>query len=91
MSGAPGYGSVDYALGTGAVNEPVRDLECSAVGADVFSNAEHARIALHLFPDSLADGFEVSHGWHWMSLAKAAEPVVIARAPCFFLSLTIHR
>ena len=67
-----GNGRIDDALDAEAVNEAVGDVERAAVDPDVFSDAEHARIALHLFPDSLADGFEVGHGRHGRSLAFSA-------------------
>ena len=42
----------------------VGDLECAAVDADVFAEDEHAFVALHLFPDSLADRFNVGGEGH---------------------------
>ena len=50
---------VDDPLGTEAVNEAVGDFEGAAVDADVFADAEDGGVALHFFPDSLADGFEI--------------------------------
>src|SRR5437763_3440147 len=49
-----------------AVDEAVGNLEGTAVDADIFAEAEDSRIALHFFPDTLADGFEISklrHGY----------------------------
>src|SRR5260370_23395069 len=57
--GRLGDGRVDDALGAEAVDETVGDFEGAAVNADVFAEAEDGRIAVHFFPDSLADGFEV--------------------------------
>src|SRR5579872_5294272 len=59
-----GDGRVDDALGTEAVDESVGDFEGATVDADVFAEAEDRRVMFHFFPDSLADGFEVSklHG-----------------------------
>src|ERR1035438_9082303 len=57
-------GSVDHALGSEAIDEAVGDLESAAVDADIFAEAEDGRIALHFFPDSLANGFEVGDGRH---------------------------
>src|SRR5215467_2716730 len=52
-------GSIDDAFGAEAVDESVGDFERAAVNADVFAETENGGIALHFFPDSLADGFEV--------------------------------
>ena len=57
--GGFGDGSVDDALGAEAVDESVGDFEGAAVDADVFAEAEDGWVAVHFFPDSLADGFEV--------------------------------
>ena len=62
--GRLGDGRVDDALGAKAVDEAVGDFERAAVDADVFANAEDGRIALHLLPDSLADGFEIGECGH---------------------------
>ena len=59
-NGGLGDGRVDDALGAEAVDETVGDFESPAVDADVFAEAEDSWIAVHFFPDSLADGFEVS-------------------------------
>src|SRR2546421_60473 len=53
-------GRVDDALGTEAVDESVRDFEGATVNADVFAETEDSGVVFHFFPDSLADGFEVS-------------------------------
>src|SRR5208282_1179022 len=55
---------VDHALGAEAVDEAVGDFESAAVDADVLAQAEDAWVALHLLPDSLADGFEVGGEGH---------------------------
>ena len=57
--GGLGDGRVDDALGAEAVDESVGDFEGAAVDADVFAEAEDGGVAVHFFPDSLADGFEV--------------------------------
>ena len=57
--GGLGDGRVDDALGAEAVDETVGDFERAAVDADVFAEAEDGGVAVHFFPDSLADGFEV--------------------------------
>src|SRR5579872_462485 len=51
---------VDDALGAEAVDETVGDFEGSAINTDVFAETEDSWVAVHFFPDSLADGFEVS-------------------------------
>src|SRR6516164_4522931 len=56
--------SIDHAFGSKAVDEAVGDLESAAVNADVFSDAKDDGIALHLFPDALADCLEVGNGCH---------------------------
>src|SRR5579863_4050533 len=58
--GRLGDGRVDNALRAEAVDETVSDFKGAAVNADVFAQAEDGGIAVHFFPDSLADGFEVS-------------------------------
>ena len=57
--GGFGDGRVDDALGAEAIDESVGDFEGAAVDADVFAEAEDGGVAVHFFPDSLADGFEV--------------------------------
>ena len=37
----------------------VGDFERAAVNADVFAEAEDGGVAVHFFPDSLANGFEI--------------------------------
>src|SRR5215472_102749 len=56
--------SIDHAFGSEAIDEAVGDLESAAVDADVFSDAKDGGIALHLFPDALADCLEVGNGCH---------------------------
>src|SRR4051812_10833303 len=55
---------IDHAFGSEAVDQALSNFERAAVHADVFANTEHGRVALHLFPDSLADSFEVGDRWH---------------------------
>src|ERR1700683_1507640 len=57
--GRLGDGRVDDALRTEAVDETVGDLKSSAINSDVFAETENGGVAVHFFPDSLADGFEV--------------------------------
>src|SRR5271166_3412647 len=57
--GGLGDGRVNDTLGAEAVDETVGDFERAAVDADVFAEAEDGGVAVHFFPDSLADGFEV--------------------------------
>src|SRR6266849_4912191 len=57
--GGLGDGRVDDALGAEAVDKTVGDFESAAVNADVFAEAEDRGVAVHFFPDSLSDGFEV--------------------------------
>jgi len=56
--------SIDDALGAKAINESVGDFERATVDTDVFADTEDARVALHLLPDTLADGFEVGDHGH---------------------------
>jgi hypothetical protein len=46
------------------VNEPLGDLERSAIHPDVFTYAKDSGIALHLFPDAFADCFEICNSGH---------------------------
>src|SRR5258708_6838204 len=55
---------VDHALGSESVDEAIGDLECSAVDTDVLAQTKDGWLALHLFPDSLADGFEIGGDGH---------------------------
>jgi hypothetical protein len=57
--GRLGDGRIDDALGAEAVDETVGDFERTAINADVFAEAEDGWVAVHFFPDSLADGFEI--------------------------------
>src|SRR5581483_3728601 len=59
-----GDGRIDHALRAEAVDESVGDLEGTAVDADVFANAEHRGIPLHLLPDPLANRFQISDRCH---------------------------
>ena len=62
-----GNGRIDDALGTEAIDEAVGDLEGTTVDTNVFADAEDGWVALHFFPDSLADGFEIGEGRHGAS------------------------
>ena len=66
-----GDGRVDDTLGAEAVDETIGDFECAAINADVFAEAEDRGVAVHFFPDSLADGFEVGE-LHSVCLARAS-------------------
>ena len=55
---------IDDPLGTEAVDEPLGNLESAAINADVFADAEDGGIALHFFPDALADRFEIGDRCH---------------------------
>src|SRR5438445_6007004 len=46
------------------MDESVGHFERAAIDADVLADAEDRRVALHLFPDPLADGFEIGDLWH---------------------------
>src|SRR5258708_28211126 len=59
-----GDGRVDHARGPEAVNNAVGNFERPAVDADIFADAEYRGIAFHLFPDSLADGFQIGELRH---------------------------
>src|SRR5438067_13663412 len=48
---------IDHALFAEVIDQSVSNFERTAVSADVFTNHEHSRVALHLFPDALADCF----------------------------------
>src|SRR5215469_18207432 len=63
-NGHLGDRSIDHAFGSEAIDEAVGDLESAAVDTDVFSDAKDGGIALHLFPDALADCLEVGKGRH---------------------------
>jgi len=58
--GGLGDGRVDDTPGAESVDETVGDFKSAAVNADVFAKAEDSWVAVHFFPDSLADGFEIS-------------------------------
>src|ERR1700721_2016890 len=57
-------GSINHAFRPEAVDEAVGHFEGAAVDANVLTNTEDGRIALHFLPDSLAYGFEVSELGH---------------------------
>jgi len=63
---------INHTLGSEAVDETARDFESTAVDANVFANTEHGRIAFHLLPDSLSDGFEIGQLRH--RVVFAGEP-----------------
>src|SRR5277367_4527119 len=55
---------VDHPLGTETVDESVGDFKGAAVDADILADAKNGRVAFHLLPNSLADGFEVGDDGH---------------------------
>ena len=55
---------IHHALRAEAVNQSFGDFERAAINADVFADAEDRGVALHLFPDSLADRFQISDRCH---------------------------
>src|SRR3954453_13743106 len=55
---------IDHTFWPEAINEAVSNLKCAAVNANIFTQTEDGGITLHLFPDSLADGFEISKVRH---------------------------
>ncbi len=57
-------GCVHHALGAKTIDQPFRNFERAAVNTDVFADAEDRGIALHLFPDALANGFKIGDGCH---------------------------
>ena len=62
--GRLGDGRVDHPILAELLQHPGRHLERAAIDADVFAQTERRRIALHLFPDSLANGVKVSQCGH---------------------------
>src|SRR6185503_2923292 len=56
--------SVDHPFRAKTMDKAIRDFEGAAVDADVFTQAEDGGVALHLLPDSLADGFEIGELRH---------------------------
>jgi len=61
-----GFGNrrVNDALGAEFLEHPGGHLERAAIVADVFAEQEDGRVALHLLPDSLANGVQKSHYRH---------------------------
>ncbi len=57
-------GRVHHALGAKAVDQPFGNFERATVNTDVFADAEDRRIAFHLFPDALANGFKIGDDCH---------------------------
>ena len=74
-----GDGRIHDALRAEAVDEAFGDLERAAVNADVLADAEDGRVALHLFPDALADRFEISDRCHRV----ATNCLPILPVPCY--------
>src|ERR1700686_2071341 len=69
---------IDHAFGTEAVDEAIGDFEGSAVDTDVLAQTKDGWVALHLLPDSLADGFEIGDdGTEQGSVAR--KPSAISR------------
>src|SRR5208282_1466754 len=56
--------SINHPFRAKAFDEAVSNFESPAVNADILTQAKDGRIALHLLPDSLADGFEVGDDGH---------------------------
>src|ERR1051326_3196450 len=54
-----GNGRIDHALRAEVMNETVSHFERAALNADAFADAEGGGVGLHLFPESLADCFEI--------------------------------
>src|SRR5205814_9446785 len=85
---------IDHPLWAKMMDESVGDFERAAIAADVLADAEHRRVALHLFPDSLADGFEIGdlgHGYlKWIAasdsfgLVPALAAAFLARGAPYF-------
>ena len=46
------------------INKPVSDLECTPVNPNVFAKAENRGVALHFFPNTLANGFKIRYLGH---------------------------
>src|SRR5205085_10667613 len=69
-NGRFGNWRINDALRAEAVDETVGDFESPTIDSDIFTEAEHCGVALHLLPDSLADGFEVSDSRHAGSLPR---------------------
>ena len=55
-----GNRGINHALRTKAINQAVGDLESAAVDTNVLAQAENGWVALHLLPNSLPDGFQIS-------------------------------
>ena len=51
---------IDDALGPKVIDEAFGNFERAAVDTDVLADAKDGGIALHFFPDALANGFEIS-------------------------------
>src|SRR5207248_212842 len=53
-------GRINDTLGAEAIDEAIGNFECTAIDANILSQAEDGGIPFHFLPDPLADGFEVS-------------------------------
>ena len=40
------------------INDALSDFECAAIDTYVFADQKHRRVAIHLFPDTGANGFD---------------------------------
>ena len=49
--------SIDNAAVAELIDQPVGNFESAAIGSDVFADYKDRRVAFHLFPDALANGF----------------------------------
>src|ERR1051326_7173982 len=63
---------IDYASLAEVVSESFGDVERAAIHADVFAHAKHGRVSLHLFPQTLANRFEIGDGSHVYLKCSAA-------------------
>src|SRR5208282_1001840 len=73
---------INHTRGAEAVDEAVGDFEGAAVDADVLTQAKDTRVALHLLPDSLADGFEVGDDGHEQKCSKRRRQRSVAEDRC---------
>src|ERR1035438_5176443 len=82
-----GDGRVDDARRAEAVDQAFCDLEGSAINANVFADAEDGGIAFHLFPNALADCFEIGDGCHVLFLRSNEFTTETRRTRSWFHSL----
>ncbi len=81
--GAFGNGRIHHAFLAEMLEESGGHFERAAVDADVFAQQEDVRVALHLFPQPLADGFQVScrHGL-WVFVDAVEQRRGVGEAGC---------